>query len=315
MADETLLEEQKALALSDAQGRVVLQVALTATLYFEHGHDLVKRRAVASCFADYKAMVGELLRWGHPGPSGFVRVAGTSPRAPSEWLVEPEFDENAGWEFTWHGGETKEDASSIMIRGLGVPQWESKAREALSFISFALPITWFAEHEGGFPSLLLRFCERIEPVHGYGGFGLVQSPNRFRMPPHERTVYALATRHPGLDIDEPLVHSLWLRDGIKGVNWLTILGDRWLSVLGGLDALRSAVGVPASVHAYPGGALVVAGAHPQLGDAHRGLYPTSYGPISRALRAIRVPSHPGLHTRGPIDREEFAAWLARLDSM
>lgn len=311
--EETFAGEMR-LGLVDPQGRVVLQLALLATLYFEQGHDLAKRQAIATCFAEYRAMVGEHLRWAHPGRSGFDRLDRPAIRDPAVWLVEPGFDTNCGWEFTWHGGATKEDASHFSIRALGLPAWEP-ARGALSFVSFAFPIAWFSERGDDLPSLLLRFCERLQPAHGYGGYGLVQSPNRFRRAHHEKTVYALAQRHPGLEIDEPIVHSIALRHGIKGVNWLTVVGERWIEALGGLEVLRSALQPPAQLHPFPGGALISAGSHPQLGDVDRAHYPRDYGPVSRVLRGIRTPTHPRLHSVGPFDAKNFQAWLGRLDGL
>ncbi|WP_437994398.1 DUF3396 domain-containing protein [Sorangium sp. So ce145] len=313
MAEHTQLPLEDGLSVVDDRGRTVLRIALLATVYFERGHSLEKRRAVAECFEEYRAMAGGHLRWAHPGSAGFDRLDGAVARDPAVWLVDPGLNENAGWEFIWHGGATDEEASHFMIGGLGAPKWECDRRGDLGFFSFALPITWFADRPGGFPSLLFRFCERIQPVHGYGGFGLVQSPNRFLNQLHEKTVYALAMRHPGLEIDYPITHSLWLRDGIKGVNWLTILGERWLAALGGASALGQALGGTAELRELQGGALVMAGPHPELGDTNRALYPVSYGPVSRALKPIRVKTHPRVHSMGPFGKEEFEAWLARLD--
>ena len=39
-------------------------------------------------------------------------------------------------------------------------------------------------------------------------------------------VGALASRFPGLEIDNPLSHALYLQKGIKSVNWLNCLEDR-----------------------------------------------------------------------------------------
>lgn len=128
---------------------------------------------------------------------------------------------------------------------------------------------------------------------------------------HGPAAYGLARRFPGLELDDPLVHVLYLREGIKGNNWLTVLADSWVKSLGGLELLTKKLGEGFTLHPYPGGVMIQTGPHPQLGDVNRQLEPVGYRQLAQVLRPIRVRSHGGFLG---LDQERSLAWLARFDS-
>ena len=53
----------------------------------------------------------------------------------------------------------------------------------------------------------------------------MESPYERIRTQYETTVYRIAKQFPGLEVDDPTGHCIWLEqeDGIKGGNWLTIL--------------------------------------------------------------------------------------------
>ncbi|WP_395855941.1 type VI immunity family protein [Cystobacter fuscus] len=311
--DEAHLIEND-IAIKDETGRVILQVCLRGTLYFNSAHTRRRREAVARCFQKYRQQVGERLCWAHPGRRGFERVR-DSTRTPEQWLIEPAFNEAPGWEFTWHGGEQADSASHFSITALGPPSREGESLGALGYLSFCFPLTWFTDRSPGFPGVLFDFCRELEPTHGYGGIGFERSPNRFLAEGHETKEYELAMRFPGLEVDYPLAHSLWLKDAIKGGNWLTVLESRWVSELGGLETLRAALPAPFDFHEYKGGVMIQAGSRPQMGDRLKGFEPLHYHLLAKVLRPLRTKVHPSIHSPGAgrFDRKAFEAWLARFD--
>lgn len=185
---------------------------------------------------------------------------------------------------------------------------------SLSFIQVSVPVTWHADDDHDFSSLVLRFCERLEPYHGYGGITLIQSPDDGLSQRYSREIASFALRYPGLEIDEPMLHKLAIVNGIKGGNWLTILSTHFVEQLGGSDLLRDQLGEPFAIDEYTEGAMIVAGPVPEVGDRNRNIDTPVYKRLARVLKPIRIRHHPGIHVEGRFSvDEEFEAWLARFD--
>jgi hypothetical protein len=183
-------------------------------------------------------------------------------------------------------------------------------------------VTWFSEHPGTLAEVLLALCRKLKPVSGYGGIGIAESPDNLISSRYEPIVYQMAQRFPGLEADYPISHGIWQRKGsggIKGVNWLTVVGDRWLPQLGGADALQTALAALDSrflVHRFDGGVMIQAGPRPQLGDAARDVWPELYVKLAKLLRPIRITEHRPFHQAGAgprFDLERSEAWLRRFD--
>jgi hypothetical protein len=303
-------EIDKQLGVADEEGRIVVQMTLLCTLYFEGAGSPEVRERVAACFDEYESVCGEHLRWiKHPKSLRLFPVGTSKVPSPREWLQK--LGEGSGWELMFHGGEDPDEASSFKVRALGSPDAEGD----LSYFQASLPVNWYAKNSGGFPTLVSKFCELLRPLSGYGGIGIVQSANRILESEFEPQVYTLAERFPGLEVDYPNSHILYLRDGIKGVNWLTFLGGEWLAKLGGLPALKKQAGEDFTYYETGGGVLIQAGERPQMGDSERDSVPSSYVRLAAALRPIRVKQIGSFHHFGPgrYDDESTARWLARFD--
>src|SRR5690606_32149076 len=118
---------------------------------------------------------------------------------------------------------------------------------------------------------------------------------------YEPVVTQWAQRFPGLEVDDPASHVTWLckgregsRPGIKGVNWITVLGTSWVEEMGGMAELSTkvpALDTGLSVSPYECGALIRAGDLPQLGDADRNIWPELYVKLSKYLKPIRISQH------------------------
>jgi hypothetical protein len=305
-----------ALRLRDDSGRVVLDTGLRATLYFRNGHTLQHRQAVASSFTEFYQMASGHLRWALPRAPGFKGDGPLERRATAliASLTANTFDEDESWEFQWHGGQTADSANDLQIEGYGCRRWESNPpHNDLSFLSVVFPLTFFLQKPAGFPSLVLRWSERLQPIHGYGGIGISYSPDPFVAEQYGTSILALATRFPGLEIDYPAHHTLWLKSGIKGGNWLTVLSTEMVSKLGTIDRLSAALDERFVLTEYDGGLMIQAGPAPELGDSNRQLRTPNYTNLAKILKPIRTMTHGAIHGMGGFDRERFEAWLARFD--
>lgn len=151
------------------------------------------------------------------------------------------------------------------------------------------------------------------------------SPSRSEWLP---SIYELAQRFPGFEADFPIDHDIWLskgreggRAGIKGVNWLTVLEDRWLAELGGAEEVTAHVTALDGrfiVHRFDGRLMIQAGDRPQLGDVERGAWPELYVKLAKYVKPIRITrhrpfGHAGSGPRFGNEKEEGEAWLRRFD--
>ncbi|AUX20696.1 hypothetical protein SOCEGT47_011690 [Sorangium cellulosum] len=320
-ANEMMEVLDEHMVVKDDEGRPVLQVALLATLYFENAYKREVREAVVSCCEDYFRRCGHRLRWAlHPERrlmEPYGKGKGSYPRA---WLLG--FGEDESFSLIYHGAEYDRGASSFLVHALGN---ERRPFVELGFLRMAFPLLWFADSSESFPEVMIEACRRLKPVSGYGGVGVVESPDSSIKSLYGPVVYQWAQRFPGLEADYPTSHSIWLRKGrggnggIKGVNWLTVLGERWVEEMGGADKIEadlSSLDRSFAVVRFDRGVMIQAGPRPQLGDAERNIWPELYVKLSKYLKPIRITRHRPFQTGGAgprFDLERSQAWLRRFD--
>jgi len=289
------------LSVKDKDGHVMLQVAQLATVYFEAPYRQEIRNAVASCCDDYLRRWGQHLRWAlHPDRMLMDRFGAGKASNPQAWL--PAMGEDESFELIYHGAEHERGASAFSLQALGNPR---RPYVNFGFLRVSFPLLCFADGSGSLPEVLLDLCRALKPISGYGGIGVIESPDSVISSGYEPIVYGWAQRLPGLEADNPIWHAIALtkgreggRDGIKGGNWLTVLGDRYVVEMGGTDRLEAdlrALDDRFLVHRYDGGVLIQAGPRPQLGDAERNLWPALYVKLAKYLKPLRVTRHMEFH--------------------
>jgi hypothetical protein len=211
-----------------------------------------------------------------------------------------------------HGGRNEDDADPYFVRLLA----RSLAPKELSYFSFGLPFEWITTHAAGaFPKLIVEVCDALQPTHGYAGLAVIPFVNARRQDHDFGAIVALAARFRGLEVDLPPSHSIYLsQEGrIKGINWLTILGDKWIDQLGGTPTLTNALGSGIPQHRFKTGVVIQAGPRPLFGDTHKQEPMPHYQQVARALKPIRIASVRAISTPFGFDRDRSDAWLARFD--
>ncbi|MDR5868199.1 type VI immunity family protein [Halomonas koreensis] len=294
---------------------VLFKVCLGVALFFTGSQQEEKRQAVLEILADYRDLVGDQLTWTtNPSTGKWKKLQGfDSYITPFDWL--PTY--GAGeWEFVYHGGQQRSDANEHSFVALGVLK-----NNDFSYLYCQFPVDFFIEREQKLPALVQQWCDKLKPEHGYAGFWLGRSYGYARSAESVMLEYKFGQRFPGLQVNKFTTHSLNLHRGLKGVDWLTILSDRWLERLGGLDRVKAEMG-ELPVLDYEGGAILRAGPMPQLGDnehpeANAAL--ADYRRVAAIIEPVRIKDHPGIHPRlSPsyrhekrFDAQEYQAWLAR----
>ena len=309
--DENERDLTKLICVKDKDGRIAVTVGLVCTVFLERPWERATKEAVSEVATRYISQFAEHLRYAeHPSSGKMYPITSKRIRPLREWLpIQPEGE--CG-EFSVHGGETGEAASGFEASGFGT----DVLRRGLGYFHVALPLLWFAEHSGTFQEFVLDICKRLKPLSGYANIGVIESPDNLAQDKFQPVVRAIAERFPGLEIDAPIEHALAVNKGIKGVSWLTILGERWINEMGGLDYLRMRLDEPSfPFYRYDGGLMIQAGPKPQIGDVKAGRWPQHYVTLARVLKKIQIKEHVPFHYGGPgrMDLDASMAWLFRFD--
>ncbi|MBZ9576361.1 type VI immunity family protein [Modicisalibacter sp. MOD 31.J] len=297
---------------------VLFAIDIGVALYFTGSQRQTKREAILSIFRDYLELVGDQLTWTtNPQTGRWKKLQGwDSYITPFDWL--PSYGRGQ-WEFTYHGGKRRTDASFYGFSVLGSHYDEIHPR--LSSMQCYFPIDFFIDREEKLPALLQRWCEALAPEHGYAGLSLSKSYGYDRSDQSQLLEYRYAQRFPGLQINGFSTHRLNLSRGPKGVDWLTVLSDSWLEKLGGREAVRQQMGALPMLD-YADGAILRAGPMPQLGDNDNPETLAAlqdYRRVAAIIEPVRIKDHQGIHgmyspsmaNEPSLDDEAYQRWLAR----
>lgn len=301
------------LCIRDKDGRPALRIGLLATMFITEPWTRPVREAVADAAEEYMHQFREHLRWARHPKSGHMHAIekGRVP-FPRVWL--PQHADGKSWFFGFHSGEQADAAAEFQVAGFGSDDIEKDP----GYFQVYLPLTWFTDHPGNFPDFVQGFANRLRPLSGYAGIGVLEPTSIYAREPFQSTVRQIAERFPGLEVETPSWHTIHVGEGIKGVNWLTLLGDRWVKEIGGVDYLRVRLGDAFKLTPYDGGLMIQAGPKPQIGDATANRWPRHYVTLAKVLKPIQIKKHYPFHFGDPMgslrmDSEASMAWVYRFD--
>ncbi|WP_437897163.1 type VI immunity family protein [Sorangium sp. So ce124] len=308
--DEDEQDLSSLLCIRGNNGRAALKVGLLATMFFAEPWTRIMREAVANVAEAYIKMVGEHLRWTMQTKTARIYpLSANRVPSPGKWL--PNHEDGRAWSFGLHGGDSMYDASEFQVSGFG----SNNVTRNLGFIQIHLPLLWLAEYPGAFQDFVVEASRSLRPLSGYGGIGALEALDLATSDRHQPVVRLIAERFPGIEVESRTAHTIWLKDGIKGVNWLTILSDRWVEAAGGLDYLRIRLDDTFVFYPYDGGLVIQAGPKPQIGDVQANRWPRHYARLAKVLKRIQITNHRPFHLGGPgrMDKAASMAWLFRFD--
>lgn len=192
----------------------------------------------------------------------------------------------------------------------------SNARESFSFedranyLQIVLPKSFLDEKPEEFLALTTDVANAF-PVHsGHAGYALMRSPYVSREA--YDLAFPAAMRHPGADMSDMSKASYAVKEGgIRGIGWLTILGDE---LARDVDLAL----LPKGVMAVRGKTATVlrAGERPAIGDRNRNTVPAAYIATYRLLRHLFIDWYPAFDLgRGDKDEQLTNDWLHRFETL
>lgn len=303
----------------DDPDKVVLQGGLVIVLYLLKSYAPSNRAQLAGVMLRLEEIMGQRLQWGyweHPRKKGkytperFAECVEWVRTRPSTHAIE----------FTWSSGDGYAFVGDWRMRVFSQMSLKEEAWKTVSYFQVYLPVGVLrGDGRAAFETLLAELAMRLPVSHGYAGLGFQRSNEAHR---YENLELELAEQFVGFDVANPNGHPEF-RDGIKSVNWYTILHRGWLEKLGGREALERAIQNEAanglSLVDYTNGVMVKAGEWPSLGWTQRDPQPAAYVAANRLLKPIRVPKLRCLHMGSIVGEVRFDemssnAWLRRFDA-
>lgn len=301
-------------------GLVLAKLGLICTVYFRNGGQRETGYKVLGCFDRFVEQFGEHLQGQFHDFSGrgFTSLRKDSIAKAKEKL-SGSVDDGLAVFWVLQSEKNGEVAAEYSISAL-TSNAESDPYGAMSCVKIMLPWQLLADVNGEqkFREWARYLCETLDVDHGYAGLACNLPYDRHQFQPYE---FQIAQRYSGLIVDSSaLIDGDNLSDHIKGVNWLTLLGSRYIEKLGGMAVLKqrlqlSDVGLQETNN---GRLIIQAGPLPDVGAPESG-HPPAYVAVNRVLKSIRVPNPDQLHTCMD-DAEGFTktntlAWYARFDDV
>ncbi len=304
-------EDLDKIQIQDSDNETIARMGMLVTLYFEEPHDKKLRLAVGQCIEEYYNLVKSQLKWVGSEALGTYKLNNyTLPSMAS--LINP-LDEYDPFELIMTGADKIQQASAYNLKTL---LENKRSYKLIGYLSVTFPMEFLAQQPSGFFQRLVHdWCQRLSPYHGYAGLGLIRSAEYASAKAAGPLLFPLVRRFPGLEIDMPLSHSRLCVDGIKGVNWLTILSDTFLQKLGGQAALQSKLDEEFLFYDYPGGTMIQSGELPQIGDMEQNNIPEHYQKLYRLVKPVQAEYKDSImRTPEDVDAREFAQqWLHRFE--
>lgn len=157
--------------------------------------------------------------------------------------------------------------------------------EHSNMIRLQFPAEYAWKQEVAMLELVKRIAQALPVRSGIAGLALERNDSRRLQ--SDANAWRLSMDHPGLDVANEIRDSRAVgTDGIKGVNWLTMLDDRFVTELGGEAALRVALPNVAAVERAGQTLIIRATAQPIIGWLHNDEPLDRYKEVFRAVAPL-----------------------------
>ncbi|MER0240433.1 type VI immunity family protein [Fulvimarina sp. MAC8] len=290
-------------------------------LFFPDGHTLEQRRNMIAIWEEYFGIFRDKMSHylENDGRRSKRIEAGTFPEHFRDVVASLGEDQWFDGRLYGYMNEIRPGDPTHHVIGGGARGTIGKPRP--STISTYLPSRWLIEHREAYIEAVLRWCSRIKPLHGMSGLSMVRDMNSPPYSMRDTRAFPFLKRFPGLDYMDTAQFNLVTGGarGIRGVNWLTILGETYVDELGGEAAITMGLGSQAeiTVHRFNGGVLIRSGDLPSLGDVNAGRFPEAYRPAAGLVKPIRFEDYSRkgyFRVPPPLDEvDETLKWVRRFD--
>lgn len=273
----------------------VLQGGLVAT--FRIGDSSGKRTAMTKILRRYAGLFGEHLTWASwTGDSSFnlrPDMATSLKRSADAFQSSNPLGHAA---VNWSSSDGKDHVGSWSIECFAFSQlaevnWTPRP---IGKLRFYLPIDYLkGDGRVALENFVRETASELKPLNAVVGIGLQQCYEFHR---YENLEFELSSEFSGFEFGNTLGGE-WASEGIKSVNWYTILDNQFVVKLGGRDELAAKLDAAGlGLIDYDGGVMVKAGDWPSLGWRERDPKPAPYVLANHILKPVRAANIGGMHT-------------------
>ena len=308
------------LFLSQRPGEKSVLFGFSVCLFYEGGYTVERRLDGNRVMADYYGVFRDKINFFFPkGGRHLRKIDKIDPiEYYNKYLSKIDDSESYGASL-WGYDSGKNDGYSAQyyINNIGADKFNIWSR-TVSYIQCG----WVVRQ--GYPvfiSMILSWCNILKPGHGTAGLSMILDEGS-GIASQSRLAFPIIKRFPGLDFPDASAWRSEVRDEkkrwIRTINWLTILDDKFVEELGGLEKVKSELGDDCPIHLWNGGIVIQAGPEPETGDVNQGLIPEAYRKVARLTKPLRFEGLKGrislLNPPPPLDHiEESLKWLRRFD--
>lgn len=271
------------------EGRPYLSICLNIVLYCDLLSNPERKNALLDIFDEYRSLTGNVFKWSAPPRETDWKQVGTGvdPYNPRNWLLEYK---DAPWVIFYHGGEEIEDATDISFFAIE-SDYPLESKD-LRMLSCNFPLAFLNYSTFSLPALMKKWCAKLKPHHGRGGFIVSRSSAYARTDASRLMEADKLLSFSGLQMchftEGVYSHKKGgLYDGPRCADWLIALSDMFVDKLGGDEAVKKAMN-PLPVIPYDGGLVLQAGDQPKLGGDIRNPQLPDYIKLASVIEPIRA---------------------------
>jgi hypothetical protein len=316
---KSLAHYEASLTGKKPNGQVVFRPGLILTVFFANGSTPTGKQAIFDLVERFFSLYGDKIRGKtYTGKSDekYTRYRPGNLETYKKKILE--LGTSYAFELHFSSAETMYDPAEYYIKVMTSHSLREERFSDMSYLKIALPwrVLEDAEQLGRFHEFKHQICESLHVLHGYAGISPIMP---YDFDNYVAFEYDLAKHFCGLEIDtHGFSGGRELKNKyIKGVNWITVVGDELAAKIGGREAIVQQLDLPGiTITPYDGGLIIQAGDYPSLGAPDEGL-PPLYVAVNRVLKPLRIPEPDSLHYHMPdrecFDTENTRRWYARFD--
>lgn len=229
-----------------------------------------------------------------------------------QWLTAPEKQKN---EYHIHlkNGEEYSGTPDYGVWLYGIEEGAADYGMSTSMIRFTFPADFGRARTEEMFTLACYVCNQLDIASGLVGY-CIEKSDFFQQQSH-LAAWQLSMQHRGLDVANELRDSIGVgHDGIKGVNWLTMLSPEFVDRLGGVERIQAAL--PGTTTTRTKSALLIrACTNPMIGGTARDDTIAPYKSVYRVVSPLLAPifnRYGAFDLPGGDHIAKTRAWLTRL---
>ncbi|MCA8261813.1 DUF3396 domain-containing protein [Burkholderia multivorans] len=278
-------------------------LVVRAVLYFRNGFTPEVRKALVSCFEQYRAVIEEYhhatevaagQQPSNTGPLRWFYAEGEDPiaydQAPGFERLAKTVPANQTLAVAMTSAEHKLATGFYDFTVFALSDWKAERKRGLDGVAFSVPRAFLVHRPSRFQAMFNVFAEALPTVHGHAGFAVNVPPMGRR--PNEASEYFYARRFgPGIDVGDPMrsnIRKLYTK--IKTVDWLNALDAELVREVSGPSSLALPPDWFIREPLGNGGLIIQAGTAPETGISDGPgkpiLPPAAYVLLNQALHPI-----------------------------